>query len=221
ETAHTTKLTDLLPRTTGTGVHHHVDRVEALLILFELLHEGIGQQRVRTSPDIDYLVVALVVCDQTHHVVVPNCINFFLSSGNKFTFLSRDLHIIETHRETTLVRHLESKVFDIIEELRSLRQTCKFEDIRDDGLQFLLRQQFVNESDFFRHILVEQHTSYNSVDQLHAELAGEFIPDFYPYLNKGMLGNPAFIVGNDYFLCRVKLLPFTRNGELRSIFSSF
>ena len=40
---HAGELTDLVFRTTGAGVEHHVDRVEALLVGRDLFHEGVGQ----------------------------------------------------------------------------------------------------------------------------------------------------------------------------------
>ena len=49
-----------------TGVEHHEYRVEALTVFADLLHEGVGQPVIRSCPDIDYLVKALLVRDETH-----------------------------------------------------------------------------------------------------------------------------------------------------------
>ena len=63
QSSHTTQLTDLLSRTSSARVHHHVDGVESLLVLFHLLHQIVRQMRVGTSPNINYLIVSFVVRD--------------------------------------------------------------------------------------------------------------------------------------------------------------
>ena len=66
QSAHTGELTNLFFTTTGTGIVHHVDGVEALVVGFELFHEGFGEAVVGSGPDVDDVVVSLVVGDKTH-----------------------------------------------------------------------------------------------------------------------------------------------------------
>ena len=50
--------------------------LETLAIIGQLAQSNLGQTSVGTCPDIDCLVITLVVRYQTHLVVVPNFINF-------------------------------------------------------------------------------------------------------------------------------------------------
>ena len=67
--SHSAELLDLLCRASGSGVKHHVHRVEALLVCGNLLGYDSGKLVVYGCPEVDDLVVTLVVGDETHRVV--------------------------------------------------------------------------------------------------------------------------------------------------------
>ena len=69
QSTHTAQLADLFAGTTGSGIKHHVDGVEALVVFRQLLHQRVGQFRIDMRPDIDDLVVTFVVGDESHIVV--------------------------------------------------------------------------------------------------------------------------------------------------------
>ena len=79
QTAHTAQLTDLLLRTTGSGVEHHVYRVETVVVLDQRFDHGLRQLGVDIRPDVDDLVVTLVVGDQTHVVVLHDGVRTFVA----------------------------------------------------------------------------------------------------------------------------------------------
>src|SRR5690606_15249328 len=79
QTPHTAELTDLFFRTPRTRVKHHIDGVESLFVADQLRHQNVGQFAVGMCPDIDDLIVPLVVGDQTH-VVAGHYFVYFLYS---------------------------------------------------------------------------------------------------------------------------------------------
>ncbi len=72
EAAHAAELADLLARATRARVGHHVDGVEARLVLLEGLVEDVRDLVVGRRPDVDDLVVALGLGDEAVVVVRPH-----------------------------------------------------------------------------------------------------------------------------------------------------
>ena len=62
---HTCKLTDLSRRTPCTRVCHHIDRVKSVFIGLHKLHHLSGNRVVCICPDIDDLVITLLLCKKT------------------------------------------------------------------------------------------------------------------------------------------------------------
>ena len=87
QTTHTGKLTNLLFRTTGTGIKHHVHRIETLIIRRNCLHQNVRQLRVNMCPDINHLIVTFVIGNETHVIVIDHLLNFIVTSLNKCLFL--------------------------------------------------------------------------------------------------------------------------------------
>ena len=67
--SHAAELLDLLCRASGSGVKHHIYRIEALLVSGNLFGNDSGELVVYGCPKVDDLVVTLVVGDETHRVV--------------------------------------------------------------------------------------------------------------------------------------------------------
>ena len=95
QTTHTGELTDLLFRTTCTGVHHHVDRVESLLVGFNAVHQDVGQLRVGVRPDVNDLVVTFVVRDETHVVVLHHFRHLLRRTIDQLFLLSWDDDVVQ------------------------------------------------------------------------------------------------------------------------------
>ncbi len=66
QATHAAELANLLLRASSAGVGHRKDGVEALLVLLQGVEEHLGDLVVRLRPDVDDLVVALVVGDEAH-----------------------------------------------------------------------------------------------------------------------------------------------------------
>ena len=163
QTTHTGELTDLVARTTSTRVKHHVHRVEALLIGRNLLDKELGKAVVDVGPNIDHLVVTLVVGDETHVVVVHHFFHLCVTFLNDVGLFSRHEHVGEVERQTALERHVVTHVLHIVEELSRTWHTTLADNRGDDFLQALLRDEFVDVTHFVRHEVVEQHTTKASV----------------------------------------------------------
>ena len=135
---HTRELAYLVLRTTGARVEHHVDRVEALLVGADLLHQRVGELGVDVGPYINHLVVALVVGDETHVVVVHHFLYLgvaFLDVGLLFGW---NEHIVEVERQAAQVGHAVTHVLHIVEELGRPRHATGAYHLGDKFLECFL-----------------------------------------------------------------------------------
>ncbi len=159
QSPHTGKLTDLLLGSPRTGVKHHINRVETLIILGEYLHQCMGELTICMCPDINDLVITFVVGDETHVVVIHHFVNLSISTCYEFGFGIRDQYITQVKRQTSLECHLETGVLDIIQELSRCCSSCMDKNITDNIPQRFLGQQLVDVWITFRHFLVEEYLS--------------------------------------------------------------
>ena len=208
QTPHTAELTDLLTRTAGTRVHHHVNRIEALILFFKTTHEGFRDLVVDARPDVDNLVVTLVVGNQTHLVVLSNGFHVILRLQNQGILLFRNLDVAQTHRQTTFVSRLEAQRLDVVEELRGAGHAGPLEHHRNDLLELFLGQQLIHETYLGWYELIEQHAAGHRLDDLSYEVI-VLVANLCAHLNIGVLGQLAFIEGNYHFLVGVEDAAFT------------
>ena len=61
KTTHSRKLANLFFRTPRARVKHHVDGIESLAVVNELAHRSLSQAGVGVGPNVNNLIVALVV----------------------------------------------------------------------------------------------------------------------------------------------------------------
>src|SRR6187431_1240598 len=121
QTAHGSQLTHLLWGTTSTGVSHDVDRVEAGVFDL-LLRLGIGHDFAadaahhffrdaigNAGPDVDDLVVALAIRNQTFLVLIDDLLELRLRGIDEILLLGRDDHVIHAHRDTAAGREAEAE----------------------------------------------------------------------------------------------------------------
>ena len=155
----TCKLFDLLFTTTGTWIKHHVNRVETLFINRQFTDKRFSYLRIYTTPDINDLVVTLIICDKTHVVTIPNFRYFTFCIFYEFSFNSRDDKVINVERQSSTERHTVSQRFNVIQEFSSDRNACPFNDITDNFTQCFFSKQSINKSYFFWNKLVEDNTT--------------------------------------------------------------
>ena len=208
QTAHTAQLTDLLLRTAGSGVEHHVDRVETVVVLDQRVDHGFGQFRVDVRPDVDDLVVTLVVGDQTHVVVLHDGIRPVVSLLHEFLLLLGDDHGIEVERQTALECHPVSHVLDVVEEVGHLVGTGLLHHDGDDVTQRTLREDLVDVSDLLRYDLVEEDAADGGLLQ-HAHGVALLVDVVDQALHDGVQIGALLVVGDDGLFGAVEDLPFT------------
>ena len=218
---HTTQLPDLLTRAPGTGVHHHIDGVEALLVFFQLFHQGSRKLRVDARPDVDNLVVALVVGNQTHVVVLPYGIYFLFGLGYQLFFFLGHFHIIQPHRQATFVSSLETEVFDVVKEQSGARHARNLQHLGDHPLQFFFGKQGVDKAYFLRYMLVEEHATGHRFDYFRFQFTGFIVTDIYPHFYKGILGNHPFVQGNNHLIGAIKHHTLAFHGVFLGTFTAF
>ena len=134
EAAHAGELADLRRATAGAGVGHHEDRVERLLLLrlavgvdgvfdAELLHHGLGDLVVRARPDVDDLVVALAVRDETGRVLVLDLLHVLVGGRDDLGLLFRDHDVVDAERDRRTRGVLEARVHELVGEDDRLLET--------------------------------------------------------------------------------------------------
>ena len=144
QTTHTGKLTDLLLRTTGTGIQHHVNRVEALVVGRNGLHQDVGQFGVDVCPDINYLIVTFVVGNDTHIIVVDDLFHFIVTFLYERFLLFGDDDITQVEGQTALEGHVVTQVLNAVQEIGSLGHTAHLDDVADDVAQRFLRNDGID-----------------------------------------------------------------------------
>ena len=90
QTTHTRELANLSLTTTSSRVKHHVHSIEALVGLLHFLHQDFRQVVVDVSPGVDDLVVAFLICDKAHSIVLSNTLYFIITTVNEGLLLLGD-----------------------------------------------------------------------------------------------------------------------------------
>ncbi len=203
KTTHTRELTNLLLRTAGTRVEHHVYGVEAVLIAFQGRDNRVGQLVIDIRPDIDYLVITLVVRDKTHVVVAYHGIGRGIALVDELLLLPGDDHSIEVERQTALECHAVTHVLDIVEERSHLVGTGLLHDHGDDVAQRALRKHLVDISHLLGYDLIEEDTADSSLLQ-HLYGLSVLVQIAHHALNDGMQVGTLLVVGDDRLLGAVE-----------------
>ena len=166
EATHAAELTDLLTGATSARVGHHVDGVEALLVVLEGRVEHVRDLVVRRGPDVDHLVVPLRLGDEAHLVVRADVINARVGVLDQLLLGVRHHDVGEREAQAAEHRLPEAEVLDLVEEGRRAGEVGRLEDARDDAAEVLLGQDLVDVADASGHDVVEERTADGGVDKL-------------------------------------------------------
>ena len=195
QTTHTGELANLVLTTTGTGVEHHEDSVEALVGLGHLLHQHIAQVVVDVGPGIDNLVVTLGVGDEAHVVVLGNLAHLFVTLLHQVFLRLGDDDVVEVERQTGLVGHAITEVLDAVEELAGLSETYVLDNVGNDVAQRLLGHNLIDIAHLFRNDAIHDDTTHGGLDHTLAGLAVDDI--VYQHLHLGVQVALAFVMSDD------------------------
>ncbi len=163
QTADAGELLDLVLRTTGAGVEHHEHGVEALVGLGHLLHQDVADVVVHVRPGVDDLVVALVVGNEAHVVVVGNLLHLLVTLADELCLLLGDDDVIEVERQAGQVGHAVTQVLDAVEELAGLGEAHVLDDVGNDVAQRLLRDDLVHEAHLVRDDAVDDDAAHGGL----------------------------------------------------------
>ena len=177
QAAHAGQLADLRRRTARARVRHHVDRVERLLahlralraldlLAAELLHHRLGDLVVGARPDVDDLVVALAVGDETRGVLLLDLLHLVLGRAEDLLLLLGDDHVVDADRHAGTGRVVEARVHELVGEDHGLLQTERavagVDHARDRLLGHVLVDQV--EGQALRQDLEQQRAADRGVD---------------------------------------------------------
>src|SRR6185369_9389457 len=180
QTAHGSQLTHLLWGTTSTGVSHDVDRVEAG-VLDLLLRLGVGHDFAadaahhffrdaigNAGPDVDDLVVALAVRDQTFLVLIDDLLELGLRRVDQVLLLGRDDHVIHAHGDTAAGSEPEAeRAQAICEQHGLLVAVLAVADVDQAGEGLLVHHLVrVFERQALRQDFTDQHATDGGLHQL-------------------------------------------------------
>ena len=165
QTAHPGELADLLLRTAGPGIQHHVHRIETLHVLGQVIQHRLGQLHIDIRPDVDNLVVTFIVGDKPHVVALHHLFDALVTFvDQRFLFIGND-HRIEVERQSAAEGHLVSHVLDIVEESCRFVGSGLLHHQADDVAQRTFGQHFVQEAHLFGNHLVEDDPADGRIDQ--------------------------------------------------------
>jgi hypothetical protein len=170
ETAHTGQLTNLLRRTTRARVRHDEDRVEGrrplLLAGFlvdhvlgaDLVHHLFGDELRDLRPDVDHLVVALAVGDETFGVLLFDLLHVLLRLFEQLDLALRDDEIVHADRDAGLGRVAVAEMAKAVGEKNGFLLTEGAVAAVDEIAELLLAHHAVDqlEGQLLRHDFVEQ-----------------------------------------------------------------
>ena len=131
-----------------------------MIVGTQLFHQDLSQFGVGVCPNIDNLIVTLVVGDEAHIVVVHHLVNLTVALANQLCLFGRDNHVAQVERQTALECHTVAKVLDIVKELSRNGSSASFVNLTDDVAQRFFGQHLVDETNLNRNELVHNHTAY-------------------------------------------------------------
>ena len=151
QAAHAGELTDLSRGASSPGVGHHVDAVEGLLTNLltvtvdggfgrEFLHHHLADLVGGAAPDVDHLVVAFALRDETRGVLRLDFLHFLFGRTDELLLLSGDGHVAHADRDAGARREAVAVVLQTVREDHRGVETALAEATVDELGDFLLLQ---------------------------------------------------------------------------------
>ena len=150
------------------------------------------------SPRIDYLVVTLLVGDETHIIVVGDFLYLLAATLNDFLLLGRNDDVAKVERKTSHVCHAITQVLDTVKELASLGHTDSLDYVGNQATESLLGNDIVEEAHLCRNDAVHNDTTYRRFH--HALLNLSVYQVVYDHLDQSVEVTLALVVGNQGLL---------------------
>ena len=179
QAAHAGELADLRGGAARTGVGHHVDGVERLLVdllavavggllLRQLRHHDLADLVAGLAPDVDHLVVALAGGHEARDVLLLDLLDFLLGALDQAGLLLRHQHVVDADRDAGARRQPEARLQQLVGEDDRFLQAALAERGVDQARDFLLLQRLVQvrERQALRQDLRQQRPADGGVDQL-------------------------------------------------------
>ena len=166
QTAHTCKLLDLGPVTSGTGIDHHEDRVRLKLtiIVFQSAEQSVGNLFTRVGPDILHLVLAFAIGDDTAAVLLLNFGNLLLGTLDESGLLLRNDHVVDSDGSSGTCCFTEAKLLELVESLHGTGLTDGLVAAPDDVTELFLTGNLVIKTEFLGPDLIKEDASHRGLD---------------------------------------------------------
>ena len=139
QAAHTGQLLDLVHRTTGTGIGHHIDGV-ALVVLLQVVAQSIGDFLGGGLPDLNGLAVALLIGDQAAVEVLHDLLDLLIGSSQNSGLLLGHDSIGDSDRDGGQGGVLVALCLDLVQHHGAGLGAVLGQAAADDVGQALLRQ---------------------------------------------------------------------------------
>ena len=168
QTAHTRQLTNLLLRTTRTGVGHDVNRVHGAVLvgLLHVVEHFIRHALGHGRPQLNDLVVAFTVGDRTVEVLLLDVDDLLLGLGHHGILRIRNDHVVEAYGEARLGSVTKAKILDAIEGVHGDLKPKVQVEVVDELSNALLLQQTIDVRHAFRQRIVQNRAADGRRDEL-------------------------------------------------------
>ena len=124
-----------------------------------MLHNGLLKVIVYVCPRINYLIVTLLICDETHFVISLHLVDLTLTLTYDICLLNRNDDIIEVEGKTGNVGHTVTEVLNTIKELTSTSHTNCLNNVSDKTTKGFLRDNTIEESNLSWDNLINNYTT--------------------------------------------------------------
>ncbi len=135
-------------------------------MLLQGVEEHLGDLVVRLRPDVDDLVVALVVGDEAHRVVLFGLLHRLVGLFDELLLLVRNDDVGEGERHARGRGAAEAHVLDRVQEVRRLLKAGLLQDAGNDRPHVLRAQDLVDVVERVGQRFVEDDAAHGRVDHL-------------------------------------------------------
>ena len=121
------------------------------------------------SPDIDNLIVTLLIGNEAHTILTTDALHFLVTLTDELFLLVGNDDITEVEGQTTFVGKAITEVLDAVEELTSASHTYSLDNVGNDAAKGLLGDDIVEEANLLRDNLVGDDATYRGLNHSLAE----------------------------------------------------